>query len=207
MKLKMSSHTEANVKVTGDNEVKIKLKTGVPVKLTTRLYESTDGTDKLLEGYVFIQRKDKDAVCLHVGFPSDGFFKFEIFANEESNEAESLPNVYNYLFEVNRNSKPAIPYAKAYTKFYTDYCQLDEPMALCSTSSGLDNMKFEMVVPGAEKVSVHCGEEWFHLTKKGSEWEGRADLGKYKGKNSKVTVNANYDKNSNSFSVLLDYTI
>ena len=55
-------------------------------------------TDKDLPEYVFIQRKDKDSVRFYVGFPENGWYKFQIFALEETNEAESLPNVYNYLF-------------------------------------------------------------------------------------------------------------
>lgn len=205
MKLKTDSHKDGEFKVSGDNSVKIKFDTGAPVKVVTKFTQCSKDED--LPEYVFTQRKNKNGVQFYVGFPENGFYKFQIFAIEESSPSESLPNVYNYLIEVQNNHKPASPYVKAYTKFFTDCCELDEPMVLNEHSSNLDNVKFEMVVPGAEKVAVHCKEEWFHLTKKGGSWEGRADLARYKGKSEKVTVNANYDKDSNSFSVLLEYRI
>ena len=164
-------------------------------------------TDKDLPEFVFTQRKDKDAVTFYLGFPDNGYYKLQIFALEEDASSESLPNVYNYLINVTGNYKPAIPYVKAYTKFFTDCCELDEPRALNEHSQGLDSVKFELNVPGAHKVAVHCVEEWFHLEKKGGCWQGRCDLSKYKGKNSKVTVNANYDENGTSYSVLLEYHI
>lgn len=205
LKLKTDSHTSGEFKVSGDNEVKVKVKTGVPVKVVTKFTQCS--TDKDLPEYIMAQRKDKDSVRFYVGFPDNGWYKLQLFALEESSSTESLPNVYNYLIEVTGNHKPAIPYAKAYTKFFTDCCELDEPLALNEHSKNLDNVKFEMTVPGAEKVAVHCVEEWFHLEKKGGAWQGRADLSKYAGKDSKVTVNANYDKDKNSYSVLLEYRI
>lgn len=185
--------------------MKIKLKTGTPVKVVTKFTQVA--TDKDLPEFVLTQRKDKDAVRFYVGFPDNGWYKLQIFALEETSSQESLPNVYNYLIEVTGSHKPAVPYVKAYTKFYTDCCELDEPLCLNEHSKNLDSVKFEMTVPGAEKVAVHCVEEWFHLSKKGGSWEGRFDLSRFQGKDSKVTVNANYNTNENSYSVLLEYRI
>jgi len=205
VKLKTDSHEDAEFKVKGDNDVKIKFKTGTPVKVVTKFTQVS--TDQDLPEHVFTQRKDKDAVRFYVGFPADGWYKLQIFALEESSSNESLPNVYNYLIEVSDSKKPAVPYVKAYTKFFTDCCELDEPLAADLNTCELDRVKFEMKVPGAEKVAVHCVEEWFHLTKKGGTWEGCFDLSRFKGKNAKVTVNANYNTNENSYSVLLEYRI
>uniref|UniRef100_A0A2C9LHU8 KY-like immunoglobulin-like domain-containing protein n=1 Tax=Biomphalaria glabrata TaxID=6526 RepID=A0A2C9LHU8_BIOGL len=205
IKLKTDSHPNAEFKVIAENNVVIKIKTGVPIKVVTKLVQCPN--DKELNNYVLIQRKDKDSVRFHVAFPENGWYKFQIFALEENSATESLPNVYNYLIQVDHSFKPGQPYVKAYTKFYQDFCLLEEPLYLNASKRNLDKVQFRMIVPGAYKVAVHCGEEWFHLEKKGEFWEGKADLLKYSGKNSKVTVNGNYEKDGNSYSVLLEYTI
>jgi hypothetical protein len=203
MKLRTDSHKEAEFSVQSDNNVVIKLKTGQPTKVVTKLTQCSK--DKEIPEYVFVQRKDHDNINFHVGFPDDGYYQFMIFALPETDPTESLPNVYNYLIHVQRNSRPAQPFLKAYTKFYKDCCVLHEPLVLNSTSLHLDRTKFELTVPGAQKVAVHCKEEWFQLEKKsGSKWEGKVDLFKYKGQNTKVTVNAAYDKEGTSYSVLLE---
>ncbi|XP_012941966.1 uncharacterized protein LOC101853808 [Aplysia californica] len=205
LKMRVDSHRDAEFKVRGDNEVKIKLKTGLPVKVVTKLTQVSTDTD--LPQFVLTQRKDKDSLTFYVAFPDNGFYKFQIFSLEESSESESLPNVYNYLVEVSDNYKPPTGYVKTYTKFYTDCCWLERPRSLHQGSPRLDDVQFELRVPGAQKVAVHCGEEWFHLSEKDGQWEGRADLDRYKGKDAKVTVNANYNKDDNSYSVLLEYRI
>ncbi|KAH9510329.1 hypothetical protein Btru_042787 [Bulinus truncatus] len=205
VKLKTDNYKDAEIKVIGKNNIEIKFKTGVPIKVVTKLTKCSN--DKELNEYVLIQRRDNDSVHFHVAFPDDGWYKFQVFALEESATTESLPNVFNYLIQVDRIYKPGLPYVKAYTKFYKDYCFLEEPLFLNSSVPNLDNVRFKLVVPGAQKVAVHCGEEWFHLTKKGDTWEGKADLFKYRGKNTKVTVNGNYEKDGNSYSVLLEYVV
>ncbi|CAL1543290.1 unnamed protein product [Lymnaea stagnalis] len=205
VKLKTDSHKDAEFKVVAESSVVIKFKTGAPIKTVTKLTQCS--TDKELNQYVLAQRKDNDSVKFHVAFPENGWYKFQVFALEEKDPAESLPNVYNYLINVERSYKPGQPYVKAYTKFFKEYCYLDEPLWLNASSLNLSNVNFKLIVPGAFKVAVHCGEEWFHLAKKGDWWEGKADLYKYKDKNSKCTVNGSYEKEGTSYSVLLEYTL
>lgn len=140
-----------------------------------------------------------------MAFPENGWYKFMIFALEETSPTESLPNVYNYLIHVEGIRKPARRYPTVYTKFYKTYCYLEEPLVLPSASKNFEKVRFELVVPDAEKVAVHCVEEWFHLSKKGGQWEGTANLSKYVGKDSKVKVMANYDKDGTSYDALLEY--
>jgi len=206
LKIATDSHTRAEFQVKGDNNVKVKFKTGKAVKVVTKFTQCA--TERDLPEMVFVQRKNKESLQVRVGFPDNGFYKLQLFALEESDSNESLPNVYNYLIEVSGSHRPAVPYPKAYTKFFVDCCELDAPKVLNETSDDLSKVKFDLKVPGAVKVAIHCVEEWFHLESKGGDaWEGKADLSKYKGQDSKVTVNANYDKNSNSFSVLLEFRI
>ncbi|XP_059160078.1 uncharacterized protein LOC131943807 [Physella acuta] len=201
--LKTDSHKDAEFKVVANNNVSIKLKTGIPVKVVTKLTRCRDNVE--LPEYVLIQRKDDSALRFHVGVPESGFYKFQIFSLSESEATESLPNVYNYLIEFARVSRPAQPYVKAYTKFYKDHCYLDEPLFLDPSETG--SVHFKMIVPKAQKVAIHCGEEWFHLAQKGDWWEGKAEVYKYRGKVNKATVNANYDKDGTSYDVLLEYKL
>lgn len=206
--LSLDSHQSAEFNVKGTNNVAIKLNTKKPIKTTTKLLLCASGVpDEEISGNVLTQRKE-GKVEYNVVFPKNGWYKLMIFALPESDAGDSLPGVYNYLIEVTSNHKTAYPYAKVYTKFYADYCYLDEPKYLKKgNSSSLKNVKFELKVPGAKKVAVHAGEEWFQLTKKGDEWEANCDLSKYSGKDTKVTVNGNYDDAGTSYSVLLDYII
>lgn len=165
--------------------------------------------DKALPEYVMVQRHG-EIISYHVAFPDNGFYKFQIYALPESESGEQLPGVYNYLIEVEKNYKKVVPYAKVFTKFYADYCYLDEPKFLTADSPKLDKKKFELNVPGAKKVAVHAGEEWFQLeNKKGYKWEGTANLEKHlsPGSTTKVTVNGCYDDGGTSYSVLLEYNI
>lgn len=130
-----------------------------------------------------------------------------IFALPESDSNDSLPNVWNYLINVERNHRPAQPFCKAYTLAYKDCCYLHEPLILNSNSSYLDHTRFQVVVPKAYKVAVHTLDEWHQMEKKGDKWETKVDLSKYKGKNAKVTINAAYDKDGTTYSVLYEYNI
>ncbi|GFO44685.1 kyphoscoliosis peptidase [Plakobranchus ocellatus] len=163
--------------------------------------------EKELPEYVFTQRKDDEEVRFAIAFPEDGWYKFQIFALPEEDPAESLPNVYNYLIEVTGNFRPAVPFVKTYTKFYKDCCYLEEPLYIDPNNCDLDDVKFKVTVPGAIKVAVHAVDEWFHLEKKGSKWEGEAALARFKTTGAKITLNANYEKDSSSYSVLLEYNI
>ena len=170
--------------------------------------------NKDLKEFFYIQRKDKEAVSFYIGFPDNGYYKFEIFAAEEFSASDAVPNVYNYLFQVKDIPKPAIHLVKAHTKFYADYCVLHEPRALNKHSHGLENIKFKLDVPGAHKVAVHCKmadpplEEWFHMELKGGSWQGKFDIAKYQGKKSKVTIDANYDMHKDiAYVCLLEYFI
>lgn len=63
-------------------------------------------------------------------------------------------------------------------------------------------------MPKAKSVAVIASDEWTHLKDIGNdEWEGMVNLEHHKGKNAKVTVNASYKKDDNTFSALLEYKI
>ncbi|CAG5116912.1 unnamed protein product [Candidula unifasciata] len=205
LKLRTDAHDDAEIHISGDNNVIIKLIAEESVKVVTKLFQVV--SDKELPDFTFIQRKDKHNVEFHVSFPENGWYKFMIFALKETDTSESLPNVYNYLIYASDLKDPAQGYAKTFTKFYADCCYLYEPLTLNAKSKDLTKVKFQLDVPNANKVAVHCVQEWFHLVQNDGYWEGTADLSKYRGKNSKVKVMANYAKDGNTYSALLEYAI
>uniref|UniRef100_A0A0B6Z244 KY-like immunoglobulin-like domain-containing protein n=1 Tax=Arion vulgaris TaxID=1028688 RepID=A0A0B6Z244_9EUPU len=205
LKLKLDSHKNSEFKVIAENNVIIKLTTGQPTKVVTKFTQVSK--DKEQPEYVFVQRKNHDSIHFHLGFPDNGEYQFMIFALPESDSTESLPNVYNYRITVDRIHRPAQPFLKAYSIFFKECCVLHKPLFLNSSSENLDRSRFEVVVPGAQKVAVHAKDEWTQLEKKGDTWVGTADLLKYKGQNIKVTVNASFDKNASTYSVLLETAV
>ncbi|XP_059160085.1 uncharacterized protein LOC131943812 [Physella acuta] len=203
LKLKTDSHRQSEFQVAANN-VCIRIKTAIPVKVGTKLTQC-DG-EKVLPDYVLTQRPDETYVCFHLGFPSSGWYTFTIFALRETDPSESMPNVYTYLIDA-VVPKPARTYPKVYTKFYTDYCVLEQPMVLNAQQKHLDQVKFDLLVPGANKVAVHVGDEWFKLTKIGDNWQDTLDLHEYNQPKAKVQVMATYDEEGINYKGLLEYVL
>lgn len=170
--------------------------------MTTNLLYSKD--DKDVSDYVFTQTKDA-VLTFVVMFPEAGFYKFQIFALEASDESKSLPNVYNYLIHVKDALRSVNPFPKQYAQ-WKDGCYLYSPLVLSSKTS-LAKVEFKIYVPNAKAVAVVAAGEWFHLTKKGDNWEGTVGLTKHRGKDVKVTVNANYGPDETKYATLLQYVV
>lgn len=201
--LGMSLLSHQNPEFTLDtNELELKLKAPKPIKVTTNLIDTRDDSDH--SSLIFTQSKD-GLLTFVVTFPRSGWFKLQIFALEASNESKSLPNVFNYLIHVKEALKPAYNYPKQYAQ-WKDGCFLYSPLLLHSKAS-LANVQFKVFIPNALSVAVVAEGEWHHLNKVGENWEGSAGLHKHRGKDVKVTLNANYGGDENKFSTLLEYII
>ncbi|CAL1543291.1 unnamed protein product [Lymnaea stagnalis] len=205
LKLQTDSHRNSEFKLEGVNNVVIRIKTGVPIKTVTQLIECSTETEH--PTHVLVQRKDKEAVHFHVAFPSNGWFKFLIFALQEEDPSDSLPNVYNYLISAEQVIRPAKPYPAMYSKFYNDCCFLYEPMVLNMNSKHLNSVKFSLVVPEALKVALHVMDEWFHLEKNGDRFEKTVDLSPYKEKGTTIQAMASYEAQGTRYAALLEYTM
>lgn len=201
LRLATDSHPNAEFSL-DNNEVEIKLRAPKPVKVTTNLINTEDESEH--SEFVFTQTKD-GTLSFVITFPRSGFYKFQIFALEAKDEAKSLPNVFNYLINVKEALKPAYTYPKQYAQ-WKDGCYLYTPIILNSKTS-LANVAWKVYIPNAKAVAVVAAGEWFHMTKKGDNWEGSASLSKHRGKDVKVTVNCCYGEDETKYSTLLEYKI
>jgi len=184
------------------NETEIKFRAPKAVKVTTNLIHTKDNKDH--PEFVFTQTKDS-VLSFVITFPEAGYYKFQIFALEASDEAKSLPNVFNYVIHVKEAKKAAYTFPKQYAQ-WKDGCYLYSPLVLNAKTS-LTKIDFKVFVPNAQAVAVVCAGEWYHLAKKGDDWEGKADLHKHRGKDVKVTLNANYGGDETKYATLLEYII
>jgi len=195
------SHTENEIR-TNDNQMEIKFKYKDQVKVTHQLINCRTG-DEVSE-FVFTQTHN-NVVTFIISLPESGFYKFQVFALPAKSEDKSLPNVFNYLINCVRALHPVFPFPKQYAQ-WKDGCYLHEPLVL-HKEAPLRNVFFKVIIPGANAVAVVADGEWFHLEKKGNHFEGRANLEPFKGKDTKVTVNANTGSDESKYSTMLEYRV
>ncbi|GFO20188.1 kyphoscoliosis peptidase [Plakobranchus ocellatus] len=196
------SHADPEFSMDNNTELEIKFKCPKPVKVTTNLINCQDDSEN--SEFVFTQTKD-GVLSFVITLPQAGYFKFQVFALEASDESKSLPNVFNYLINVKEALKAAYPFPKQYAQ-WKEGCFLYSPLVLnCKTS--LAKVDFKLYIPNAKAVAVVAAGEWFHLAKKDDNWEGTAALSKHRGKDVKVTVNANFGPDETKYATLLEYVI
>lgn len=201
LRLATLSHPKAEFAL-DNNELELKFRSPKQIKVTTNLLLAEDESEH--SQFVFTQTKDNELVFL-ITFPKSGWYKFQVFALEASDESKSLPNVFNYLIHVKEALKPAYTFPKQYAQ-WKDGCFLYSPTVLNAKTS-LANVLFKVYVPNAKAMAVVCDGEWIHLSKEGDNFEGKAGLSKHRGKGVKVTLNANYGGDESKYSTLLEYII
>ncbi|CAG5116913.1 unnamed protein product [Candidula unifasciata] len=202
LRLQTITHDNPEFSVDQNNELEIKFKMPRPIKVTSSLIQAKD--DKDISEYVFTQTKE-GVLAFVLMFPEAGYYKFQIFGLEAADQSKSLPNVYNYLIHVKDALRPAYPFPKQYAQ-WKDGCYLYSPLVLNAKTS-LAKVEFKVYVPNAKAVAVVAAGEWFHLTKHGENWEGTVGLSKHRGKDVKVTLNANYGSDETKYATLLEYII
>lgn len=200
--LSVQSHTDPVI-TARDNHYEIKMKHRGPIKVTHQLQSCKDEKD--YSEFVFTQIKD-GVVQLLLHFPSPGWYKLQIYALPLSYPSKSLPNVYNYLIHCTKTLNPCFPFPKQYVQ-WKDGCYLYEPLNLCE-STKLTHVKWRVLIPHAKQVAVVVDDEWTHLENKGGPvFEGTCNLNQYRGKDKKVTLNANFGEDESKYSTMLEYHI
>ncbi|KAK3095837.1 hypothetical protein FSP39_019792 [Pinctada imbricata] len=203
--LSVLSHDQPEI-IARENHLEIKLKARNHVKVTHQLVVCKNEHD--FSEYVFTQHKD-GVIHLLVHMPeAPEWYKLQIYALPASDPSKSLPNVYNYLIHCTRSMLPVYPFPKQYAQ-WKDGCYLYEPLVV-NEHTKLTNIKWHVHVPRAKQVAVVAdGSEWFHLESKGGPvYQGSCSLDHLRGKDKKVTLNANFDTaEENKFSTLLEYHI
>ena len=153
---------------------------------------------------VFVQVKG-DVISFYASLPETGYYKFQLFALPISDESTTLIGVYNYLINCKKITSAAVVYPKQFAQ-WKQGCSIKEPISLYQANS-LADVHFEVMVPKANAVAVVADGNWSNLKGSGENvWEGRVDLEKYRGKDVKVTLNANYG-DDNKYSTLLEYKV
>ncbi|KAH3856025.1 uncharacterized protein LOC127871145 [Dreissena polymorpha] len=195
------SHIEPEIR-TNDNQMEIKLKCKDNLKVTHQLINCR--TDEEKSEYVFTQTLH-GTISFIISLPESGYYKFQIFALPAQDDSKTLPNVYNYLINCVRALQPAFKFPKQYAQ-WKDGCYLHEPLVL-HKDAPLRNVFFKVIIPGANAVAVVADGEWFHLEKKGNHFEGKANLEPFKGKDTKITLNANCGSDESKYSTMLEYRL
>ena len=162
------------------------------------------GKSEELPQHVFTQSRD-DVVSICVSLPESGYYKLQLFALLLPDDNKTLPGVYNYLINCKKVLTPPSTFPKQYAQ-WKEGCYIVEPVSL-SKAKQLKEVKFEAYIPKVKSVAIVVDGSWTHLTQNDKGlWEGTVDLEQYKGKDTKVTLNANYGEES-KFSTMLEYRV
>ena len=154
--------------------------------------------------HVFVQTKG-DVISFYASLPETGYYKFQLFALPLPDDSTTLVGVYNYLINCKKITSAAVVYPKQFAQ-WKQGCFIKGPLSLHQANS-LTDVQFGAFIPNASAVAVVAEGRWSNLTKVGDAmWEGRVDLEEYRGKDAKVTLNANYGEES-KYATLLEYRV
>lgn len=200
--LKALSFTNPTIEVS-ENMLEIKIAMERPYKFTHQLINCRD--DKEHNEYVFVQNKDGCAL-FEIQLPESGWFKLQLFGLPLTDSSKSLPNLYNYAINCTKALHPVYPYPKQYAQ-WKDGCFIEEPRILAKDSR-LRDIKWKVHVPRAKSVALVADGEWHHFENKGGHvFEAKITLSDLRGKDAKITLNANFDTDESKFTTLLEYKL
>ena len=190
------------VKHIDKNTFEIQIATAQEMRVTANLIEVD--SEKDFPDFIFTQIQGS-VVSFVVVLPKEGFYKLQLYAIPANDPSQQLPGVYNYLINCKRMTDRVIPFPKQYAQ-WKEGCCMESPMILHPDTCKGGEALFRVHVPKAAAVAVVAGDEWTHLESiQGGLWEGRVPLGKYFGRNCKVTLNANYGQDAMNYATLLEY--
>ncbi|XP_041349278.1 kyphoscoliosis peptidase-like [Gigantopelta aegis] len=196
------SHNDPEI-VTDDNQFEIKIGTSRPTKVTANLTNAR--TLQSFTENVFSQMTD-NVISFLVNVPTTGYYKLQVYALPSSDDSKTLPGVFNYLVLCNATPTDPHPYPKQYAP-WKNGCFLFEPLSLTNESQ-LNNVHFKVRIPNAKSVAVTSDGEWQHLDTEGDDvWQGNVSLEKYRGTDSKISLNANFGGDTTKYATLLDYSL
>lgn len=186
------------------NYVEIQLSTAEAMRVTANLISVEENKD--YPECVFTQ-SEGSVVSFVILVSKSGFYKLQLYALPCRDTSQQLPGIYNYLVHVPTIVKPAYPFPKQYAQ-WKEGCYMWEPLILALHAERKSpTVNFKVSIPSANAVAVVVDQDWTTLEKTGNIWEGRVELGKYWGTNTRVTLNANLGGDASSFATLLEYNI
>ncbi|XP_050399570.1 hillarin isoform X2 [Patella vulgata] len=199
------------------NTVTIQIRSEAPLRVTGNLLAVQDDSSEVEHPEFIFAHTMGSLITFIVNLPHTGFYKLQLYACPVNDSSQQLPGVYNYLINCREVKQAVFPFPKQYAQ-WKEGCFMYEPGVIASTT-GPNGQKisrdrlppqvnFRLMIPKADAVAVVAGDDWTHLEKlQGNEWGGVIDVEKHYGKNTKITVNANYGGDKTSYATLLEYTV
>jgi hypothetical protein len=157
--LRLNNHSPINC----NNQVIIRLGNPRYAQLSGRLIHNGKILD---ESLLFIQNENSDAV-IRVNSPGRGSFILRIFARGSREQGE-LEWALDFLLKSQSIRQTNLAFPLVYSSFRQHQVRLFEPI-----SGKLyvgRSVRFELQVPGAEKVSIIQNNQWTPLEKKGDRF-------------------------------------
>ncbi|KAK3603016.1 hypothetical protein CHS0354_037763 [Potamilus streckersoni] len=195
------SHNSPEIE-TASNQLEVKIRTSNPMKITANIIDHEKSEE--LQNHVLIQTHG-EVVSLVVIIPSTGYYQLQIFALPRTDDSKTLVGVYNYLIHCTKAPVPVNMFPKQFAQ-WKEGCYIEEPMFL-NSKSNLTKVKFRAYIPNTESVAVVAEGEWTHLVKgEDGLWEGEVTLEQYRGRDAKISLNANFGVDT-KYSTLLEYRV
>ncbi|VVB72908.1 Transglutaminase-like superfamily protein [uncultured archaeon] len=192
--LAVSNYSDGVCKAKSDINISILAPKGVLLMADLNYAENNPSTDSL-DNMVFRQRAG-DKYYILAQFPVRGKYLLRVYAKQKD-EPDIFHEAIEYLVDATAGSNANAGFPMIYSKFTESGAYLYSPME-GRLKSGV-GQHFKILVPGAENVSVTCGENWSDLDLKGEIFEGNLTAEK-----GDVRVFARFEKES--YDGLLGYT-
>jgi hypothetical protein len=137
-------------------------------------YARNNPSSASLDNMVFRERNG-DGYDILVQFPASGEYILRAYAKHR-NETGEFHEAIEYLIDATAGNSQNAGFPMIYSKFTESGAYLYSPME-GRLKSGV-KQHFKIAVPGAENVSIVCGEKWSNLERLGEMFEGDATPGK-----------------------------
>lgn len=131
-----------------------------------------DGNGVQHKEWAFSQR-DGGQFDMHVTVPAAGHYRLHVFSRVAGSDSKMYRNAVTFKLESSGAGQPTA-FPMLYRDFVSDKAYLFEPMDAQLSASRPQT--FRVRVPGANAVSVICGDQWMPLVKDGDLFSGTVSL-------------------------------
>ncbi|NTV27719.1 MAG: hypothetical protein HGA93_03440 [Methanothrix sp.] len=164
---------QKNGTIGADKQAIVSIYAPEDVLMMAKLEYADRSSGEALDGGTFCQREG-DRYDIYVQFPAAGSYILKAYARQK-NDTGKYDSVLEYRINAATGEESG-GFPMTYGKFTEAGAYLFSPLEgrLLAGSSYL----FRIRVPGAENVSVVCGDEWTNLASRGDLFDGNATAGK-----------------------------
>ena len=172
--LKLNGHKNGTISAEKQINVSIYAPRDVLMIAGLEYADSRASAKAKLDGYTFCQR-DGDRYDIYAEFPSAGSYILKAYAKQKD-DPDEYSSVLKYRINATTGDKEGPEFPMVYGKFSKEDGYLFSPLE--GKLKAGETYWFKIRVPGAENVSVVCGEKWTNLASRGDLFEGNATAGK-----------------------------